>query len=99
MSTDRQRFLAFTFLIGTIAVVVLASLLGAFITGKTVPETMLALTNNAVSGLVGIAGTAAGLLFRTSQTEATTAQALATAATSGPTGTPADPVSVTETRV
>lgn len=65
MSTDRRDQLwAFLALIAAILILGLAPIVTAGFMGKTLPDSLIAVSDKTVTGLVGVLGTLAGMIFR-----------------------------------
>lgn len=72
MSTDRRDQLwAFLALIGAILILGLAPIVTAGFMGKTLPDSLIAVSDKTVTGLVGVLGTLAGMIFRLTRADET----------------------------
>lgn len=78
----RAQLRAFLALVGAIVVVTLAPVIVTGLRGQTVPDSLIAVTDKTVIGLIGVLGTLVGVMWQ-SRPKGTE-----------PTGTPADPISV-----
>ncbi len=78
----RAQLRAFLSLIGCILVVTVAPIIVTGIWGKAVPDSLVAMSDKTVTGLVGVLGTLVGVMWQSRPKGAE------------PAGTPADPISV-----
>lgn len=80
----RAQLTAFVTLVGAILVVSLAPVLVTGIVGKSVPDSLIAVSDKTVTGLIGVLGTLVGVMWQQQQRGAT------------PAGTKRDPIATTD---
>lgn len=93
--SNREQLVAFIALIVAILALGLAPVVTAGIMGKTLPDSLIAVSDKTVTGLVGVLGTIAAMIFRTNRTDQAATEntgkafeAIAAAAASTPTPEP-----------
>ena len=69
--SNREQLVAFIALIVAILILGLAPVVTAGIMGKPLPDSLIAVSDKTVTGLVGVLGTLAGMIFRTNRTDQT----------------------------
>lgn len=70
MTADsRQQFYAFLALVGAIVLVALAPIIVTGIMGKVVPDSLVAVSDKCLTGLVGVLGTIAGIAWKSGKQE------------------------------
>jgi len=106
--SSREQLVAFLSIVCAIVILTLAPVIASAILERSMPDALISMADKAVIGIVGVLGTIAGLIFRQNRVDearaentakafdAITAAQASTPAVAGPTGTPSDPVSVTE---
>ena len=67
--SNREQLVAFIALIVAILTLGLAPVVTAGIMGKTLPDSLIAVSDKTVTGLVGVLGTIAAMIFRTNRTD------------------------------
>lgn len=67
--SSRAQLLAFLALIASVLVLGLAPVVTAGIMGKSLPDSLIAVSDKTVTGLVGVLGTIAAMIFRTNQND------------------------------
>jgi len=67
---SRVQLIAFMALIVSIVVVTLAPVIVTGIMGKTVPDSLIAVSDKTVTGLVGVLGTLVGVMWQRQREEA-----------------------------
>lgn len=67
--SSREQFWAFTVLVVAILIIGLAPVVTAGIMGKTLPDMLISVSDKTVTGLVGVLGTIAGMIFRTNRVD------------------------------
>jgi multisubunit Na+/H+ antiporter MnhF subunit len=67
--STREQLVAFLALIFAILVLGLAPVIVAGILGRTLPDSLVAVSDKTVTGLVGVLGTIAALVFRTNKVD------------------------------
>lgn len=89
--SNREQLVAFIALIVAILMLGLAPVVTAGIMGKTLPDSLIAVSDKTVTGLVGVLGTIAAMIFRTNRADETATEntgkafeAIAAAAASTP---------------
>ena len=65
----REQFWAFAVLVGAILILGLAPVVTAGIMGKTLPDMLIAVSDKTVTGLVGVLGSVATMIFRTTRAD------------------------------
>jgi hypothetical protein len=78
----RAQLIAFLALVAAIVTVTLAPIIVTGIRGQSVPDSLIAVTDKTVIGLIGVLGTLVGVMWQSRPKGAE------------PAGTPSDPVSV-----
>jgi hypothetical protein len=110
--SNREQLWAFLALIFAIMVLGLAPVVVSGILEKTMADSLIAVSDKTVTGLVGVLGTICAMIFRTNRADEAKAEntgkafdAITAAAASIPppdptipTGKPDDPIAVTETK-
>lgn len=93
--SNRDQLWAFLALIFAILVLGLAPVVSAGIMGKNLPDSLIAVSDKTVTGLVGVLGALASMIFRTNRTDQAATEntgkafeAIAAAAASTPTADP-----------
>lgn len=66
---SRLQFWAFLALVGAIVLVSLAPIIVTGIMGKVVPDSLVAVSDKCLTGLVGVLGTIAGVAWRSTKNE------------------------------
>lgn len=79
----RAQLHAFLFLIFAVVLVSLAPIIVTGIMGKVVPDSLIAVSDKCITGLIGVLGTIVGVMWQSRPK------------TTEPAGTPSDPVAVT----
>lgn len=64
---NREQLWAFLALIAAILILGLAPVVTAGLWGKPLPDSLIAVSDKTVTGLVGVLGTLAGMIFRTNR--------------------------------
>lgn len=67
--SNREQLWAFIVLIFAILALGLAPVVTAGIMGKTLPDSLIAVSDKTVTGLVGVLGTIAAMIFRTNRVD------------------------------
>lgn len=67
--SSREQLVAFIALICSILILGLAPVVMAGIMGKTLPDSLIAVSDKTVTGLVGVLGTIAAMVFRTNRSD------------------------------
>lgn len=67
--TNREQLVAFIALIVAILILGLAPVVTAGIMGKTLPDSLIAVSDKTVTGLVGVLGALASMIFRTNRAD------------------------------
>ena len=67
--SNRDQLSAFLALIGAILILGLAPIVTAGFWGKPLPDALIAVSDKTVTGLVGVLGTLAGMIFRLSRAD------------------------------
>lgn len=67
--STREQMWAFLALIAAILVLGLAPLVCSGIMGRTIPDALIAVSDKTVTGLVGVLGTIAAMIFRTNRVD------------------------------
>ena len=68
-TTNRDQLWAFLALIGAILILGLAPVVTAGLWGKPLPDSLIAVSDKTVTGLVGVLGTLAGMIFRLNRSD------------------------------
>lgn len=77
--SSRAQLVAFIALIAAILILGLAPVVSAGIMGKTLPDSLIAVSDKTVTGLVGVLGTIAAMIFRTNRIDEARAETTAKA--------------------
>lgn len=64
---SRQQFYAFLALVAAIVLVALTPVIVTAIMGKVVPDSLIAVSDKCLTGLVGVLGTIAGIAWKSKQ--------------------------------
>lgn len=67
--SSREQLVAFIALIAAILILGLAPVVTAGLLGKPLPDALIAVSDKTVTGLVGVLGTIAGMVFRTNRVD------------------------------
>lgn len=67
--SNREQLWAFLALIASILILGLAPLFMSGFAGRTLPDSLIAVSDKTVTGLVGVLGTVAAMVFRTNRTD------------------------------